>query len=209
MSELWNLSSSVAFISVGISMYGVVAYLAGILDGDTRPRFASWAAWCTANTVFAVVAYLEGAHLAAGINAAAAIMNAAVIAVAIMRGVSLRPGDAIDVACLLSSIACVLVTVGVTEKAFGALLAVCANVIATIPTLRHAWSKPQEETWQMFAANAFAGFLGVFGVLLASGYQFSSVAGPLITMVGNVGLVALTVGRGRLADAAVVPARVG
>ncbi|MEV5836971.1 hypothetical protein [Nocardia sp. NPDC052112] len=209
MSEFWSLSSSAALVSVGISLYGVVAYLVGIMDGGTRPRMASWVAWCTANTVFAVVAYLEGAYLAAGINAASASMNAAVIALGLRRGTSLRPSDNIDWACLLSSIACVLVTVEISEKTFGALVAICANLIATVPTLRHAWSKPQEETWQMFAANAFAGALGVLGVLLASGYQLATVAGPLITTFGNVALVSLTVGRGRIIEETVVPVRVG
>ncbi|MGW4769548.1 hypothetical protein ACWEO2_16080 [Nocardia sp. NPDC004278] len=209
MSGFWSSSSTAACVSVGISLYGVIAYLAGILDGGTRPRMASWVAWCTANTVFTAVAYLAGAYLAAGINAASATMNAAVIALGLRRGVSLRPGDNIDWACLLSSIACVLVTVEISDKTFGAMLAICANLIATVPTLRHAWSKPQEETWQMFAANAFAGALGVSGVLLASGYQFATVAGPLITTIGNIVLVTLTVGRGRFAEDAVVPVRVG
>ncbi|WP_406273395.1 hypothetical protein OH799_34705 [Nocardia sp. NBC_00881] len=209
MSEFWSVSSSLACLSIGISLYGVIAYLAGILEGGTRPRIASWAAWCTANTVFAIVAYLEGAYLAAGINAASAAMNVAVIGVGIKHRVSLRPGDHIDWACLISSIACVMVTVGASEKALGALFALCANIVATIPTLRHAWSKPHEETWQMFAANACAGGLGLLGVLMASGFQFASAAGPLITALGNIGLAALTLGRGRFADDAAVTARAG
>ncbi|WP_157172177.1 hypothetical protein [Nocardia pneumoniae] len=209
MSDLWNVSTSLACLSVGISLYGVIAYLGGILDGDTRPRIASWAAWCTANTVFAVVAYIEGAHLAAGINAAAAAMNAAVIAVGFTHGSGLRPGDNIDWACLISSIACVMVTVGVSEKVFGALFAICANLIATIPTVRHAWSKPHEETWQTFAANAFANSLGLIGVLMVSGVEFTSIAGPLVSTAGNVGLVTLTIGRGRFTEDSVVPVKVG
>ncbi|WP_454194061.1 hypothetical protein [Nocardia sp. Marseille-Q1738] len=209
MSDFWSVSTSLACLSIGISLYGVIAYLGGILDGDTRPRIASWAAWCTANTVFAVVAYLEGAHLAAGINAAAAAMNAAVIAAGITRGSGLRPEDNIDWACLIASIACVMVTVGVSEKAFGALFAICANLIATVPTLRHAWSKPHEETWQTFAANACANSLGLMGVLMVSGFEFTSIAGPLISTAGNIGLVTLTIGRGRFADDAVEPVRIG
>ncbi|MEU1963158.1 hypothetical protein [Nocardia sp. NPDC019304] len=209
MSDFWNVSTSSACLGVGISLFGVVAYLAGILEGNTRPRIASWAAWCTANTVFAVVAYLDGGYLAAAINAAAAAMNAAVIAVGLTRGSGLRPEDNIDWACLVSSIACVLVTVGVSEKAFGALFAICANLIATIPTLRHVWSEPREETWQTFAANALANSLGLLGVLMVSGFEFASIAGPMISTAGNAVLVALAVGRARTADAATAPVKVG
>ncbi|MGW5140416.1 hypothetical protein ACWEPH_15190 [Nocardia beijingensis] len=209
MSDFWNASSSLACLGVGISLFGVVAYLAGIVEGNTRPRIASWAAWCTANTVFAVVAYLDGGYLAAGINAAAAAMNAAVVAVGLARGSGLRPEDTIDWACLVASIACVLVTIGVSEKAFGALFAICANLIATIPTLRHVWSEPREETWQTFAANALANGLGLLGVLMVSGFEFAAIAGPMISTAGNAGLVALTVGRARTADTALVPVKVG
>lgn len=192
-----NVSIILACLGVGISLYGIVSYMKGILRDGTQPRMASWAAWLTANTVFAVVAFHEGAYLAAGINAISAATNAAVIILSIKQRVSARPDDAIDWSCLIASVLCVVVTVAMPQnKTLGALFAVMANIVATIPTLRHAWTKPHEETWQMFAANVFAGSSSMIGIIIASGFDFTSVAGPLMMIIGNTSMVMITVGRG-------------
>lgn len=190
-----SFSLLLACLGVSVSLYGVFTYLRGILKDGTQPRMASWVAWFTANTVFAVVAFADGAYLAAGINAISSITNAAIIGASLKQRVNPRPGDWIDWACLTSSILCVAVTVFSPAKELGTITAMLANVIATIPTIRHAWAKPQEETWQMFAASAGAGGLGLVGVIMVSGVDFVSIAGPLMTCLGNTGLVLLTVGR--------------
>ena len=157
---------------------------------------ASWAAWCTANVVFVLVAFNEGSMIAVGINVAAALGNALIIGASIRKGVSMKPDDITDWACLIASVACVLVILIVPEsRLLGALLAMAANIIATVPTLRHAWSTPHEETWQLFAANGFASLLGYIGVVLVSGFEVTATAGPLITIIGNIALVSITMGR--------------
>jgi hypothetical protein len=191
-----SISVILACIGAGISFFGVFRYFKGVLYDGTKPRMASWAAWCTANIVFAIVAFNEGSMIAVGINIIAALGNALIIGASIRQRVSMKPGDATDWACLIASVACVLVILIVPEnKLLGALLAMAANIIATIPTLRHAWSIPHEETWQLFAANGFASLLGYIGVVLISGFEITATAGPLITIIGNVTLVSITVGR--------------
>lgn len=194
-----DLSIALACVGAGISLYGIFHYLNGILRHGTQPRMASWIAWLTANTVFAAVALGEGAQLAAAINAIAALSNALVIVASLSRGVGARPTDMIDWSCLVMSLVCIAICVIFPEnKIMGALLAMTANVVATIPTLRHAWHKPKEETWQLFAANACAGGLSVGGIVLVGGFEFITAAGPLMTVIGNLSLVLITAGRGWL-----------
>jgi hypothetical protein len=81
------------------------------------------------------------------------------------------------------------------NKLLGALFAMLANIIATVPTIRHAWAAPREETWQLFAANTFASGLGCAGIILVGGFEIVSTAGPLIAMLGNLSLVLITIGR--------------
>jgi len=191
-----SISVILACMGAGISFFGVFRYFNGVLYSGTRPRMASWTAWCTANVVFALVAFNEGSMIAVGINIAAALGNALIIGASIRQGVSMKPGDATDWACLITSVACVLVILIVPEsKLLSALLAMAANIIATIPTLRHAWSVPHEETWQLFVANGFASLLGYIGVVLVSGFEITATAGPLIAIAGNIALVSITVGR--------------
>lgn len=190
-----SFSLLLACLGVSVSLYGVFTYLRGIIKDGTQPRMASWVAWCTANTVFTIVALGENAWLAVAINGISSVTNVIIIAVSLKQGVKLRPGDWIDWACLTSSILCVVVTVISPAKELGAITAMMANAIATIPTIRHAWSKPHEETWQFFAANVGAGSLSVLGVVMASGLSFGSIAGPLMVVVGNTSMLFITVGR--------------
>jgi hypothetical protein len=191
-----SFSIILACIGAGISFFGVFQYFKGVLYDGTRPRMASWAAWCTANTVFAIVALGEGSMVAAGINIVSALGNALIIGASVRQGVSMKPSDTTDWACLIASVACVLVMLVVPENMLlSALLAMMANIIATVPTLRHAWSMPHEETWQLFAANMFANTLGYVGVVLVSGFEIAATAGPLISMIGNLTLVSITIGR--------------
>lgn len=190
-----ELSTLFACLGVSVTLYGVFAYLKGIIKGSTQPRMASWVAWCTANTVFTIVAFGEGAWLAVGINGISSITNTVIIAMSLKKGVKLRPDDWIDWACLTSSIFCVIVTVISPAKELGAITAMLANAIATIPTLRHAWNKPHEESWQFFAANVGAGSISVLGVIMATGLTFGSIAGPLMVFIGNSSMLVITVVR--------------
>ena len=160
---------------------------------------ASWVAWLTANSIFMVIALQEGAWLAAAVNGAGVLANALVVSASMKKRVSMKPVDSIDWACLVASVACVALILAMPDnKVAVALLAMAANLIATTPTFRHAWSRPREETWQLFAANAVANGLGTAGVVLVSGVEFVAMAGPLVSTLGNVALVSITLGRGWL-----------
>lgn len=194
-----DFSIALACIGAGISFYGVLQYINGIRRHGTKPRMASWAAWLTANSIFMIIALSESAWLAAAVNGVGVLANALVIGMSIKKRVSMKPVDSIDWACLVVSVACVaLILVLPENKVAVALLAMAANLIATTPTFRHAWNRPREETWQLFAANALANGLGTAGVVLVSGAEFVAMAGPLISTLGNVALVTITVGRGWL-----------
>lgn len=187
------VSALLVLLGIGATLYGVGAYIKGIILEGTRPRMASWIAWCTANTVFTFAAISEGAEWAARLNGFSAATNLIIIGIGLGKaGSKLWPKDWIDWACLVSSIICVVVTVASPVKELGVITAMLANVIATIPTLRHAWSKPHEETWQFFAANVGAGSLSVIGVVMANGLSIGTIAGPLMITLGNASMLLIT-----------------
>lgn len=191
-----DLGILLACAGAGISLFGFVQYVNGILYHGTQPRIASWAAWFTANTVFSIVAFQEHAWLAVGINALAATTNLTAIIVSAVKKVPMKPADTIDWSCLFASIMCIGVMVAVPDMGqLVAVLAMVANITATVPTFRHAWSKPHEETWQFFAANVFANGLGVASIVIATGAELATLAGPLIATIGNLALVTMTVAR--------------
>lgn len=186
-----------ACVGAGISLYGAVQYFLGILGGDTRPRLASWIAWLSANSVFTAVAFLEHAYLAAIINGLAAAANAAILVISIARRQGEKPTGRTDWSCLVAASACLLMQVLFPKaQLLGAILAMAANATASWPTIVHAWHRPKEESWQFFTANIAAGGLSSAGIALTSGFGLVALAGPLMTMIGNIIMTSITVGRG-------------
>ena len=185
-----------AWAGAALSWWGTARYIMSIHRGQTQPRIASWIAWATANSVLMVVALLHGATVAAIFNGLAALGNIIVLVLCSSKRAGERPQGTTDWACLATSGAC-LITILIFPRMMllDAVLAMCANVIATWPTIQHAWQRPREEAWQLFAANGAANLLGLAGVFASAGASLSNIAGPLISMVGNVSLVLITVGR--------------
>lgn len=192
-----QLLDLVAWAGAAISWWGTASYITSIWRGNTQPRLASWIAWATANGVLMAVALLNDNALAAVFNGLAALGNVSVLIVSAVKRAGERPHGTTDWVCLAITGACLLWILLFPKAMFwAAMLAMTANIAATWPTVMHAWARPKEEAWQLFAANAGANGLGLLGIASAGGMALANIAGPLISMVGNVGLVAITVGRG-------------
>jgi len=188
----------IAWIGAIISLWGTGRYMLEIGRGTTKPRLASWIAWATANGVLMAVALLHGNVLAAAFNGLAALGNLSVLALSATKRAGERPNGATDWTCLSLTSLCLLGILVMPYSPYVAFLAMAANIAATWPTVQHAWHRPHEEAWQLFAANAGANMLGFVGVATSGGMALANIAGPLISMLGNAALVGITLGRGWL-----------
>jgi len=194
-----------AWVGAMVSAVGTARYIVEIFRGNTRPRLASWIAWATANGVLMVVALLNDNMLAAIFNGLAALGNIGVLALSAYKHAGQNPSGFTDWTCLAITGVCLFCILKWPHATYMvAPEAMLANIVATWPTMRHAWHRPQEEAWQLFAANAGANGLGLFGVIVSGGMGLSNVAGPLISMLGNVTLVTITLGRGAVVRVAEV-----
>lgn len=183
------------WFGAAISLWGTVLCAIEVNRREAQPRFASWIAWGTSNAVFSVLALLHGNYLSAGFNGFAAVCNFSILILCVYRRVGARPSGTTDWTCLTLTALC-LVVIGLSQGAtYTAFVAMAANIAATWPTMKHAWQKPHEEPWRMFAANAGANGLGLTGIVVSGGAGLAIIAGPLISMLGNIALVAITAGR--------------
>ncbi len=66
------------------------------------------------------------------------------------------------------------------------------DFIATLPTLKHAWQKPREETLSTFSLSAFA---GVSSLLATTNASVSGLIFPIYIVAINLVLVFLLKGR--------------
>jgi hypothetical protein len=185
-----------AVLGALISLWGTAKYMVEIGRGRTQPRLASWIAWGTANLVLMAVGFLNGNVLAGVFNGVGALGNISVLLLSAVKRAGERPAGTTDWTCLVTSGLCLSAIVAFPHMwQLDACLAMTANVVATWPTIQHAWHRPREEAWQLFAANSGANALGLTGVIASGGMVLCNIAGPLISMLGNLALVMITVGR--------------
>jgi hypothetical protein len=66
------------------------------------------------------------------------------------------------------------------------------DFIAAVPTFRHSWSKPAEETWQTYMIGIIVSALTIISL---THYSINSFAFPVYLLISNSGLVAMVICR--------------
>jgi hypothetical protein len=80
------------------------------------------------------------------------------------------------------------------SPAIGVVAAVAIDFIGALPTFRHAWIYPGEETWLAFA---LAGAGGVFAMAALQDFNWVTLPYALYIVVVNAALVGVITSRGK------------
>ncbi len=169
-----------------LALAATIPYLRDIVRGRTKPRLVSWLVWSVLVGISSAAAFATR-QLPAGVLS---LCDALACGLVVLLGY--KHGDRtlgrLDVACLLG--ACMAVGLwGLLESpAVAAVVIVVTDFLGAIPTFRHSWLRPYEETWLAFALSGLSGAVTLlaanFGVLTAIVY-------PLYILVANLIIVIL------------------
>jgi len=135
-------------------LVSAIPYVLNIVKGRTRPRIFSWIVWTVLGAIATGAAYTEGAHASAALTAAATVETASIVVLGWRYGN--RNFERLDLCCLVG------VTIGLTLWALldsplaGLVAALLIDILAAIPTVRHAWRRPTEEAAAAYLLCAIA-----------------------------------------------------
>ena len=87
-----------------------------------------------------------------------------------------------DIICQVSALIGIVLWQLFDSPQLAVLATLLIDFIGAMPTIRHSWQRPAEETWQTFMLSAVA---SVFGVLALSSYAFVALAFPVYLMAMN------------------------
>jgi hypothetical protein len=173
-----------------VTLAGVVPYLRDILRGKTRPSLVSWITW-TLLTGIATAAELAAHEYITAIFTGSAFLETASVVV-----LGLRHGyvkyTRFDVICQLAAVVGIILWQIFNSPAIGVLASVAIDFIGALPTFRHSWLKPSEETW---TAYAFSSLGGVLAIAALTHYNWVSLPYAVYIVVCNLVLVLVIVGR--------------
>lgn len=175
-----------------IPIAGAVPYFIDSLKNKTQPKFATWSTWTLLNVINAAAAFADGALPTAISSTAGAVATGAIAAVALRNGFTQY--TRFDAVCQFLALLGVPFWLLSNEPAAAVTMVIVVNVLAGLPTLRHAWTAPHAETPAAFATGALGS-----AIILASLEQFTfvGVALPLSILVFDALVVAVIFARRR------------
>ena len=171
----------VAIVSGVIIFASAIPYIIDTVKGKTKPNVVSWFTWTLIAAIGTFAALSEGAVTSAILTGADTLGILAITILALRFGFSRY--TFFDAACQVVALIGVGLWLITSEPVIALAIAVAIDFVALMPTLRHAWRLPYEETWSTFALSAFAAGLVVFTVPELS---FVALAYPLYLVIGNL-----------------------
>ena len=175
------LSPDFAVLAAALPLAGFASYLSDTLRGKTRPNRVSWSLWATAPLIafaaeLAQRTSLKVSLLTFALGAGPALILAASFACPRAYWAPTR----LDLVCGAVAVAA-LIGWAVTRRGDVAIaLAITADALAAVPTIRKAWAQPESESIGTYAAS---GAGSAITLLTISRWRFASFAFPLYVTV--------------------------
>ncbi len=163
------MREAVAVIGSLILLAGMAPYILDTVKGKTKPNIVSWFTWTLLSVIGMAVAISEGAITAAILSGASALATMSVTVLGLRRGI--KHYTFFDGACQVAALVGIVLWQITKQPELAVAIAVMADMVASLPTQKHAWQEPFAETWQAFAAGAVGS-----AIALATVSQFSFVA---------------------------------
>ncbi len=170
----------ISIVAVIMTFAAYVPYYRDILKGKTHPHVYSWSLWGLLTILIVALQIKGGAGPSTFITASAGLLCIGVIVLGLKRGKrDITTSDTIVALLALVAIGFWLI---VDQPIIAILLAVTADLLAFIPTVRKSWHKPHSETLSMYVTNTVRFTLAVVAL---ENFTFLAALWPVAWAVGN------------------------
>jgi len=173
-----------------VTVASVFPYARDILKGTTKPNIVSWITW----TLLTGIA--TGAEIAAHEYVTAIFTSSAVLETTIIVLLGLRHGyvkyTTFDIICQIAAIVGIILWQLFNSPTIGVVGSVLIDFIGALPTIRHSWTMPGEETWPTYA---LAGLGGALAIGALSAYNWISLPYAIYIVLINAVLSFIIIGR--------------
>jgi hypothetical protein len=167
-----------------LTIVAAIPYVVEIIRGKAKPRIVSWFTWSVLTGVACVASFVDG-QVPSGILGI--LMLAATAETLIVVILGLKHGDRtferLDAYCLAGAAVGLVLWLVFNSPTIAVLASVTIDLIGAIPTIKHSWEKPHEETWITFALSAAGGGITI---VLADSWAATAIAYPIYLLVINV-----------------------
>jgi hypothetical protein len=172
---------------------GAIPYLRAVLRGVVRPRLVSWGVWVILLILITISAVRAGETTSAILSGVSAVECLLVVIVGWRMGSRTLGGlDVLAVAGALIGLFCLIFT---HDPLLAMAVTVAIDGIAYLPTLKHAWEDPEEESLLSFAISTAGNGLCLASALLGGAAVVGLVYPVYSVIVGSIMVGLLVYGR--------------
>ncbi len=180
------MTSFLIILSAIVTIIAALPYIIEVIRGRTKPRVVSWFTWSVLTGIACAASFADGQVPGGILMLAATIETVLIVILGFKHGD--RKFDKLDIYCLIGALAGLVLWFVFNSPAVAILATIAIDLVGAIPTFKHSWQKPHEETWITFALSGLGGGITV---IIAGGWEITAIAYPLYILLINVLLTAL------------------
>jgi hypothetical protein len=139
-------------ISAGLTVLATLPYLIDVVHKKTKPRIVSWFNWALLGGIAGAAAIAARQYPAATVSLAASLECMLVVLFGLKLGD--HKFEFFDIACQAGAIFGLVLWIIFNSPLIAIIASVVIDLIVSLPTLKHVWQKPHEETAALFILSA-------------------------------------------------------
>lgn len=190
-----EVRSTLAIIAGLIAIGATFPYLRDIVRRTTKPSIVTWFTWGSLSLIAGFAALSGHAYETAIFSFSLAIADYAIVIMGSIKD-GVRHYTKLDIACQIVAIVGVLLWISTSQPVLAVLFVILADLIGAVPTYRHIWARPHEETLDTYMLSALSAV--VVAISLAS-FSFINSGYPVYILASAMSFTGLIAWRRRTA----------
>jgi hypothetical protein len=149
-------------LSALVTVAAAIPYTVKVLNKQTKPRVVSWFNWSLLTGISAAAALADKQYPSAVLSLAACAECMAIVIFGLKLGD--RRFEIFDVACQAGAIIGLVLWIVFNSPLIAIVASAAIDFIAGLPTMKHIWQKPREESPSVFILSATGAALALAAV---------------------------------------------
>jgi len=176
-----------AYIGALLGVVSLTPYIIDVVKKRTKPNVVTWITWTLLSAVATAAAFAAGQPKTALLTLGYTICTSIIVMLGLKNGIA--KFSLFDGLCQASAILGLILWLVFNSPDIAIIAVVIIDFIGVLPTVKHSWQDPMEETWQSFAIGAVA---SMFIIVSLTTYNIAGLLYPFYLIFGD-GLVAFVV----------------
>lgn len=182
-----------AFLWLGptLTIVALIPYIIDVIKKRTKPNIVSWFTWSLLTSIATAAAFAAGEYEAALLTLANAIGTFSIVLLGLRNGIAKL--SVFDIFCQVSALLALAAWLIFDIPLIAIAGVVFIDFLGMLPTVKHSWESPEEETWQTFAISFIA---PMFTIASITAYNLENLLYPTYLLLAD-GLVMVIILVGR------------